>query len=151
MTADERPSGRRVEPWGAWVASRPACHLRAAVPVGALLDAFVAAARGRRMRVDVAGAQARAARGARFGGAAAEILQLPVGHLWALLEVRVDEHALADEPHVRELRVVCAAGEREPGNATKVAKVLDDAVRRVEQAAGVRVQVLPWASALDDS
>lgn len=103
MTADERPSGRRVEPWGAWVASRPACHLRAAVPVG------------------------------------------------ALLEVRVDEHALADEPHVRELRVVCAAGEREPGNATKVAKVLDDAVRRVEQAAGVRVQVLPWASALDDS
>jgi hypothetical protein len=140
----------RVEPWSSWVASRPVCHVRAAVPDGVLLDAFVRSARSRRLRVVPDDEGVRAWRGARFGGAAAEMMQLPVGHLWALLEVRARESAVADAPHVRELRIVCTAGEREPGNATKVARVLDDAVRWVEST-GVTVDVLPWTQALDQA
>lgn len=138
----------RVEPWSAWVASRPTCSLRAPVTEGVLLDAFVRAARARRMRGARDETGARAWRGARFGGAAAEMMQLPVGHLWALLEVRAVETTVDGAPGVRELRVVCTAGEREPGNATKVARVLDDAVQRVE-VTGVTVEVLPWAQGLD--
>lgn len=138
----------RVEPWDGWVASRPACHLRASAAPGVLLDAFVRAARGARLRVAVGAAEARAARGVRLGGLAAEVLQLPVAHLWARLEVRAAERAVVDEPQLRELRVVCVAGEREPGSATRVARLLDDAVARVERS-GVAVDVLPWAAALD--
>ena len=131
------------------MARRPACHVQADAPPGALLDAFVGAARRGRLRVVVDGLRARATRGARLGGLVAEMLLLPVGHLWALLEVHVDEHAAPDAPHGRELRVVCVAGEREPGNAAKVARILDDTVARLEAGGAGPVQILPWARALD--
>ena len=138
-----RPA-RRVRPWTLSQSVRPTCRITAACAPAEVLEAFAATARARRYRVTRTGERTlQAVRGTRFGPVLAGLLQ--IGPISVLLRIGLAAEATSLDRSGSRLAVTCTYGVRELTVATKVARVIEDTVLRLERS-GVLVEVHGWVA-----